>query len=286
MKTILYTVTALIAFAANSVLCRMALHDGAIDASSFTAVRLLSGAAVLAILIGTNSKSTKKSTSGSWIAALMLFLYAATFSYAYISLDTGVGALVLFAAVQMTIIFASLITGHKLHISEWLGITVAFSGFVYLILPSLTAPTLSGFILMSIAGVAWGLYTLNGRGSRNPLGDTASNFLRTTPLVIVLVLLTLPTIRLSLEGAILAITSGALASGAGYTVWYMALNGLSKTEAAVVQLSVPVIAAIGGVLFLFEVITMRLIYSSLMILGGILTVVLGRYFFIEYKTKN
>ena len=187
LKTIFFTIFALIAFAANSVLCRLALGENTIDAASFTSIRLLSGAFVLYAILKVNSKNQKPNSKGSWLSALMLFIYAAAFSFAYITLQTGTGALILFGAVQLTMILLSLISGNKLHISEWLGIAIAFTGFVYLVLPGVSAPSFTGFILMTIAGIAWGVYTLRGRNSVNPISDTAYNFLRSVPLVIVLV---------------------------------------------------------------------------------------------------
>jgi drug/metabolite transporter (DMT)-like permease len=280
LKTIGYTIAALIAFAANSVLGRMALKDNAIDASSFTAIRLLSGALMLFILYtlfnSKDQKNKQEKKAGNWKAPLMLFVYAITFSFAYISLDTGTGALVLFGAVQLTMIIASLISGHKLHKAEWVGIIVSFSGLAYLIYPTITTPSIFGFVLMGISGIAWGIYTLTGRGSVNPLRDTTINFSYTIPYVAILAIIMLPHIQISTEGIILAVLSGALASALGYTLWYIALAGLSATEAAVVQLSVPVIASIGGVVFLSESVTMRLIISCALVLGGILTVIIGR----------
>ncbi|QMV16833.1 DMT family transporter [Vibrio spartinae] len=277
---------ALIAFAANSVLCRLALGHEAIDASSFTAIRLLSGAVVLFLIVLTTQKNTDTLTQdarpkGSWTASFMLFLYAMTFSYAYISLDTGTGALILFGAVQITMILHSLFSGTKLHVTEWLGITTAFAGFVYLILPGVSAPSLSGFLLMATSGVAWGIYTLKGRASKNPLLDTAYNFFRSVPLVIMLTLITMRHAGYSSEGIWLAIVSGGITSGIGYTIWYIALSGLSSIQAAVLQLAVPVIATFGGVIFVSEVITSRLIMSAILVLGGILMVILGRYYFIK-----
>jgi drug/metabolite transporter (DMT)-like permease len=263
----------------------MALGEETIDASSFTVVRLLSGTVTLIVVLKLAADKDSTSTKGSWVSALMLFLYAIAFSFAYISLDIGTGALVLFGAVQITMIFINVISGNKLHISEWLGVLLAFTGFVYLVLPRVTTPSFLGFVLMTAAGMAWGIYTLRGGRSMHPLADTAFNFARTTPLVIVLALIAMPTIRLSFEGIILAVMSGAVASGIGYTVWYIALSGLSATEAAVVQLSVPVIAAIGGIVFLSEVITVRLICAAVMILGGILIVVLGRYYFVQLSVE-
>ena len=270
---------ALIAFAANSVLCRLALGERAIDAPSFTVIRLLSGAMVLLAIISIKSNKTDSSTKGSWSASLMLFLYAITFSFAYITLDTGTGALILFGSVQITMILLSLISGDRLHITEWAGVTIAFIGFVYLILPGVRTPSAIGFLLMIVAGIAWGIYTLKGRGSDAPLRETAYNFLRTLPLVIILAIITVKNAHYSYEGVLLAVLSGGIASGIGYTIWYMALGGLSATQAAVVQLLVPVIAALGGIIFVSEAVTLRLIVSATMILGGILMVVLGRYYF-------
>ncbi len=285
MKTIAYTVFALVAFAANSVLCRLALGEGTIDAASFTVVRLVSGIVMLRIILKLTTSEEETASKGSWMSACLLFLYAIAFSFAYLSLDTGTGALVLFGAVQLTMILHSVLLGQRLHVSEWVGVVLAFTGFVYLVLPDVTTPSFVGFVLMSVAGIAWGLYTLKGRRSENPLRDTACNFARTTPLVLVLALLAMPTLQLSPEGLVLAVLSGAVASGIGYMVWYHALGGLSATEAAVVQLSVPVIASMGGVLFVSEVMTTRFIFSGVMVLGGILMVVLGRYYFIQLKSK-
>jgi len=286
INTLLFTVMALTAFAANSVLCRLALGGVTIDAASFTAIRLMSGAFVLFALLKLQGKKTKSDTKGSWSAMLMLFLYALTFSFAYNTLDTGTGALILFGSVQITMILLSLFSGNRLHLIEWVGITLAFAGFVYLVLPGVSAPSVAGFSLMTLAGIAWGVYSLKGRRSVNPLADTAYNFSRSIPLVIVLVVLTFQQAQISLEGTLLAILSGAITSGFGYTIWYMALGGLSATQAAVVQLTVPIIAAFGGVIFLSEQISLRLILSALLILGGILIVILGRYNFVTLKQNR
>jgi drug/metabolite transporter (DMT)-like permease len=216
----------------------------------------------------------------------MLFLYAITFSFAYISLDTGTGALILFGSVQITMILLSLVSGNRLHITEWAGVTIAFMGFVYLFLPALTTPSAIGFLLMTAAGIAWGVYTLKGRDSRNPLMDTAYNFLRTIPLVIILAIVTMKKGQYSSEGILLAVLSGGITSGIGYTIWYIALGELSATQAAVVQLLVPVIAALGGVLFVSEAITLRLTVSAIMILGGILMVALGRNYFVRLRQNS
>ncbi|WP_245929623.1 DMT family transporter [Leucothrix pacifica] len=319
LKTILLTALALIAFAANSILCRLALGTEAIDASGFTVIRLATGAVVLLLIVGIQMQRTQGTTSdsginhndvttqpiagsndggtrsvvraslmkkGSWFAAVMLFTYAATFSFAYVSMDTGTGALILFGAVQLTMIAVSLIRGNRLYWLEWLGVILAFGGFVYLVLPGLGTPSLIGFILMSLSGVAWGFYTLRGQGSEDPLGDTTSNFARTVPMAIVLFVLMLSQLQLTAQGVLLAMLSGGIASGVGYTIWYSALRGLSSTQAAVLQLLVPVIAAVGGVIFMQEAITSRLLLSGVMILGGILLVVLGRYYLSQCRMNQ
>lgn len=279
LKTVLLTALALIAFAANSVLCRLALQEETIDASSFTAIRLLAGIIVLQVIIGFDRNKKELPAKGNWLASFMLFLYAITFSFAYISLDTGTGALILFGSVQISMVLLSLFSGTRLHFTEWIGLIMAFTGFVYLVLPGVTAPSTIGFLLMTIAGVAWGIYSLKGHNSKKPLMDTAYNFLRTVPFVFVLVVITYKNVVYSSEGILLAIISGGITSGLGYTIWYMALAGLSSTQASVLQLLVPVIAAFGGVLFVSEALTMRLTISAGMILGGILIVVSGKYFF-------
>ena len=286
IKTSVFTALALIAFAANSVLCRLALGEETIDAASFTVIRLLSGALVLLAILAFSNDKEASASRGSWSASLMLFVYAVAFSFAYISLDTGTGALILFGSVQITMILLSLVSGNRLHLSEWVGVIIAFTGFVYLVLPEVTSPSVMGFLLMIAAGIAWGMYTLKGRGSAHPLKDTAYNFLRTIPLVIILLVITIQDAHYSAAGVLLAVLSGGIASGIGYTIWYIALGGLSTTQAAVVQLSVPAIAAFGGVLFVSEAITARLTLSASMILGGILLVVLGRFYFVQRKLNT
>ncbi|BCN93203.1 hypothetical protein THMIRHAM_09880 [Thiomicrorhabdus immobilis] len=290
LKTTILTILALIAFAANSVLCRLALDENSIDAASFTLIRLLSGALVLALILVMlkrfSSFSQKPVSKGSWSASLMLFIYALCFSFAYISLDTATGALILFGSVQITMILLSLFSNNRLQLSEWLGLIIAFTGFVYLILPELSTPSLNGFILMSLSGIAWGIYSLIGRGSQNAIMDTAYNFLRTLPLLLIVAAFTFAQAHLSQQGIILAIFSGAIASGMGYAIWYMALAGLTATKAAVVQLSVPVIAAFGGVIFVAEAITQRLTLSSLMVLGGIFIVIASQYYLTKARNPN
>jgi len=283
-STIVFTGLALIAFAANSVLCRLALGEQAIDASSFTVIRLLSGAVVLLAILRVNINKTATQAKGSWSSSLMLFLYALTFSFAYITLDTGTGALILFGSVQITMILLSIISGQRLHTAEWVGVSLSFVGFVYLILPGVTTPSINGFMLMTVAGASWGIYSLKGKSSANPLMDTAYNFLRTIPFVTILALLTIKQVHYSPAGILYAVLSGAIASGIGYAIWYRALAGLSTTQAAVVQLLVPVIAAFGGVVFVSEAVTLRLIVSAILVLGGIFIVVLGRFYYSQFQS--
>lgn len=282
LKTTLYTLFALLAFAGNSVLCRLALAPNTedpllIDAHSFTIIRLLSGIITLAlILVFTQGKNTNKSR-GSWIGGFALFIYAAGFSYAYITLETGTGALVLFGAVQLTLIGISLFNGNRLAHIEWLGLITAFVGFVYLVLPNVTSPSITGFFIMTLAGIAWGVYTYKGMGVENPLAETSFNFFRTLPMVIILALVFVSSLSVSTQGALLAIASGVITSAIGYTIWYMALKHLHPTLASVSQLTVPVIAAFGGLIFVNEPLTLRLIISTSLILGGIALIVFYRY---------
>ena len=277
IRVVVLTGLALMAFAANSVLCRLALGTGSIDAASFTVARLLSGSLTLVVVLLLRSERSLIPKYGSWMSSWMLFIYAISFSYAYITLETGTGALILFGAVQITMILTAVLTGTQLKSSEWIGVGVAFGGFVYLVMPGVSTPSLLGFSLMLISGIAWGIYTLRGRGSERPLLDTAHNFMRTVPLLVILFLSTRFQMNYSTQGLIYAVLSGALASGVGYSIWYAALKHLSASQAAVLQLLVPVIAAMGGVLFVGERITPRLIVSALMVLGGIFLVILGQY---------
>jgi drug/metabolite transporter (DMT)-like permease len=283
VKTIVLTGFTLVAFASNSILCRLALGNGAIDAASFTIIRLVSGAVALALILKASGAASFAPAGSRWVSAFMLFLYAITFSFAYITLQTGTGALILFGAVQITMILMALVSGARLLVVEWLGLLVAFAGLVYLVLPGVAAPSFVGFCLMAVAGSAWGVYTIKGKGSATPLADTARNFVRTIPFTVVVGLLAVRTVHLSATGVWLAVVSGAIASGLGYTVWYMALRGLSATQAAVVQLFVPVIAALGGVVFMSEEVSLRLFIAAVLTLGGILMVVLGRFYFLRWK---
>lgn len=278
-RTFIYTSLALLAFAGNSVLCRFALLDSAIDPSSFTAIRLISGAAMLLILIGFPRSSLELGSLPIarlvW-PAFSLFVYAICFSFAYIDLDTGTGALVLFGVVQLTMISVGLVSGNKPSMLELIGMVIAFSGLVWLLLPGAEAPSLRGFILMSIAGVAWGFYTYLGKGVSKPLLGTARNFLLTVPLVLLVWLLMAASVSLSLEGVILASVSGALTSGVGYTLWYIAIEKLSVVQSAVIQLLVPVIATVGGVYIVSEPLSAQLVIASVLVLGGVLVSILGR----------
>ena len=277
MYILFLTMLALIAFAANSILCRLALYEGLMDAGSFTAVRLISGALILGLIVSFRKQQQHTlQSSGSWLAAGLLFIYAITFSYAYIALDIATGALILFAAGQITLILAALFLGSRLNFLEWLGLLLAFLGFIYLMLPSATTPSWHGFVLMSISGVAWGFYTLIGKTSNQPLADTTGNFMRSIPMVMLLLLFSFEYTHMNAQGLLYAVLSGAIASGLGYTVWYMVLEKLQTIHAAVVQLLVPVLAALGGVMLLSEPITMQFMVASIIILSGILLVVLQR----------
>jgi len=268
------TLLAMIAFAGNSLLCRLALSETGIDAASFTTVRIISGALCLWLIV--RVRGGPQSVSGSWLSALALFAYAAGFSFAYVSLPAGTGALLLFGAVQITMIGYGLSHGERLGVGQATGLACAFAGLVGLMLPGLSAPPLMGASLMLGAGVAWGIYSLRGAGLGDPTRVTAGNFLRAVPLACVLSLATLRGAALDWTGFGYAVASGALASGVGYAVWYTALKGLAATTAATVQLSVPVIAATGGIVFLGEDLSPRLVLSSAAILGGIGLVILGR----------
>ena len=272
----LCTSLAMVAFASNSLLNRLALGRESIDAVSYTAIRLMAGALTLWLISSLQRNSVRPNVRGNWISAAMLFLYAIAFSFAYLSLSAGTGALILFGTVQMTMIFVALRSGERPHILEWLGIFLALGGLVYLVIPGLRAPSPLGSALMIMAGIAWGVYSLRGRGSGSPLADTAGNFIRAVPFIIIVQLVMLDNVHLTQSGILLAVLSGALASGIGYVIWYTALAGLTATRAAIMQLSVPVLAAWGGVAFLAEDISLRLILSGAFILGGIALAIAAR----------
>jgi drug/metabolite transporter (DMT)-like permease len=271
-STWILTAITMIAFAANSVLCRMALKRTAIDPASFTLVRIASGALMLWVLCSLSGHKSR----GHWLSAAALLGYAAAFSFAYVSLPVGTGALLLFGAVQATMILRGLVAGERMNGPQVVGFVTAVAGLIILVLPGLAAPPLAGALLMAGAGVCWGIYSLRGRKSTDPLATTAGNFLRAVPFAVIVSLLFLRTTHVDMRGVVFAVLSGALASGLGYAIWYAALRGLTATRAAVVQLSVPVIAALGGVTILGERITVRLIISAFAVLGGIAIFVLER----------
>jgi drug/metabolite transporter (DMT)-like permease len=273
----LLTVVTLVAFAANSLLCRMALAPQLIDPVAFTIVRLGSGVAVLVPLASLISEQPPKTGSGgSWKSGFALFVYAMAFSLAYVSLETGMGALILFGSVQATMIGWGILNGERPQLREWLGLGVAMAGLVYLLLPGIAAPDPGGALLMAASGAGWGIYSLRGKASAAPVAATSSNFARALPFALVSVLFARGSLHATARGVALAIVSGALTSGLGYVLWYRALRGLSATRAAIVQLAVPVIAAAGGIVVLAEAPTVRLAIASALILCGIGGAVLSR----------
>lgn len=277
MKTPVWTGCALVAFAANSVLCRLALGRTTIDAASFTTVRLAAGAGVLLLIMAASRrKPLSLRRRGSPISALLLFLYAAAFSFAYTRLSTGTGALILFGSVQATMLVAALGSGERPHPLEWAGLALALCGLLYLVFPGLSAPPLASSACMAGAGISWGLYSLRGRGASDPLADTTNNFVLALPLAAGVNLLMLGNVHVTQTGIVFAVLSGALASGVGYVIWYAALRGLTATRAAMVQLPVPVLAAAGGVLFISEAVTPRLLFAAMVILGGVGLALSGR----------
>ncbi len=267
------TATAMLAFAANSVLCRLALGQGRIDAASFTAVRVVSGAIVLGLIL--LSRKDRVQATPDWRSVITLFIYMAFFSFAYLSLAAGTGALVLFGCVQLTMFIVALKSGESFSAISWAGLVLAVAGLVYLVSPGVTAPDPLGAALMVMAGIAWGFYSLLGRAAADPVEATAWNFIYSVPLVIVTSLFFMRDFQVSMTGATLAVASGAIASGIGYVIWYAALRGLRATTAATVQLSAPVIAAFGGVILLSEQVTLRLVLASAVTLGGV-ALVLGQ----------
>ena len=311
MKAALYTIIALIAFAANSLLCRMALADGAIDAWNFSAIRLLSGAACLGLIMLLQAhflkrnalkrkllkrtrlkQSSLKQTAlqqtgsvdktvlkekGDWLSAISLVIYAICFSVAYQALDTGTGALILFSAVQLTMIGWGIYNKERLNGVQWTALLIALIGFIYLMLPSAAMPSLSGALIMAISGIAWGIYSIRGKTCVSPLRTTGFNFLRSLVAVPILALIGMSYLStISMTGVILATVSGAIASGIGYSIWYVAMPLLKTTQSAVVQLCVPVLAALMGVVFLSEQLTLEFIIVSSVILGAVLIFILNK----------
>ncbi|MGK9064264.1 DMT family transporter [Stutzerimonas chloritidismutans] len=273
-RTYLLTALAMLAFAGNSLLCRAALRDSTIDPATFTALRLFAGAGVLWLIVRMRAKTT--APAGSWRGALALFAYAAAFSYAYVQLDAGAGALLLFGAVQLSMIGWGLLSGERLVAMQIGGMLLAAAGVVALLLPGASAPPLVASLLMVVSGVAWGAYSLMGKGRPNPLATTAGNFARGTPIAAALCVAAMARLDWDSTGALYALASGALTSGIGYAIWYAALPGLSAVQGASVQLSVPLITALAGSLLLGESLTGRIVLAGLAILGGIALVLLPR----------
>src|SRR6266403_2866978 len=284
----------MIAFASNSLLCRAALKESSIDPATFTFVRIFSGALALWLVMSVRKRLTVNPTAtplvesfsnsapvtrcsslryGNWISAVALFAYAAGFSFAYTSLSAGTGALLLFGAVQATMILWGLHKGERLSTIQIVGFIIAVTGLIALLFPGLSAPPLIGSILMLGAGVAWGIYSLRGKGEKNPASATTGNFLRAVPFTAALSVIFLMRAHLDLAGVTFGIISGAITSGLGYVIWYSVLPYLKAAIAAIVQLSVPVLAATGGIVLLGEPIRLRYVFASVAVLGGIALVV-------------
>ena len=275
IKTLVCTTVALIAFAANSILCRLALGTSSIDPVSFTMIRIVSGAFSIGI-IGGIIKGNLSKHPGNWFSAFTLTMYATCFSLAYMSLSAGTGALILFGAVQVTMFIWGLWKGERPRIFQWSGFLIALAGFAYLMLPKLETPSLSSALLMALSGVSWGIYSIRGGGVEDPVAVTGDNFFRAVPMIIPINFLVFNHLDISLNGATLAVLSGAVTSGIGYVIWYEALKSLTSTRAAVSQLLVPVIAAMGGGIFLYEQFSMHLTISAFMIISGAGSYLIGK----------
>lgn len=273
-RTLSLTGLAMVAFAGNSLLCRLALKATSIDAVSFTGIRIFSGALMLTVLLKLRRRVA--SEGGNWRAAAALFVYAAAFSYAYVQLDAGTGALLLFGAVQVTMILVGLVRGESLRGQALLGFLLALGGLLAQLLPSASAPPLAGALLMLLSGVAWGLYSLLGRKGSDPLAISSGNFVRAIAFAALLAVFFHSDLRVDALGVVYAVLSGAVASGIGYAIWYSALPGLSAIQGASVQLSVPILAALSGAVLLGEAISLRLALVSLAVLGGIALILLAK----------
>jgi drug/metabolite transporter (DMT)-like permease len=273
LQAALLTTVTMVAFAANSIFCRKALEIPSLDAVSFTTVRLLTGAMTLWLIMRFARSKDRIGGAGNWWAALALFVYAIAFSFAYLELGAGAGALILFGAVQITMVLVGLWSGERLSPVAWTGFIIALVGLVLLVTPGMAAPSMIGSIVMGIAGVAWGIYSLLGRNVDDPLANTAANFVRATPLTVIASLILISHTHLTPEGLLWAALSGSLTSGCGYVIWYAALKRLTATRAAIVQVSVPILAALGGVFFLSEIVTVQMLVSCVLVLGGIAMVV-------------
>ncbi|MGE4407197.1 EamA family transporter [Pseudomonas sp.] len=275
IRTLLLTTLAMLAFAGNSILCRIALRDTGIDPASFTGLRIFAGAITLWLLL--RIRRPGQPLGGDWLSACALFAYAASFSFAYLSLDAGAGALLLFGAVQLSMLAWGLLKGERFGRGQIIGLLLALSGLLILLLPGSRAPALDGAMLMLLSGVAWGVYSLRGRAASNPLAATAGNFVRAVPFAALLYLILVGQQQWDQAGVVYALLSGALTSGIGYAIWYAAMPGLVAIQAASVQLSVPLLTALAGALLLGEALTATLLVSGAAILGGIAMVLRIRY---------
>lgn len=276
-RTLLLTTLAMLAFAGNSLLCRAALHDASIDPASFTALRLVAGAITLWLVLRVRANPQPKASAGNWYGAVALFVYAAAFSFAYVGLDAGAGALLLFGAVQLNMVAWGLLRGERLDALQLAGMLLALGGLVALLLPGSNAPPVGAALLMFVSGAAWGAYSLLGSGARDPLPAAASSFLLAAPLAILLGLVMLGQSHWSPAGVLYALLSGALTSGIGYAIWYAVLPRLAAIQAASVQLSVPLLTALAGSLLLGEALTVRLVLAGAAILGGVGLVLRARH---------
>ncbi len=276
LTAIAATVTAMLAFAGNSILCRLALASMSIDPASFTAIRIVSGAVALTLICVAVRRNSAIVKRGSWLAAAMLFVYAVCFSYAYVSLGAASGALVLFGCVQGTMIAVALYRGDRPTVVEFLGWFCAIAGLAALLLPGATALSVAAAALMAAAGIAWGVYSILGKKEPDALAATTANFLRSAVFAVPLFAMTFGHSKIETTGLLLAVCSGALTSGLGYVIWYIALTHLTSLRAALVQLSVPAITALGGVMLLAEPVSLRVALSGAAIIGGVLVALLGR----------
>ncbi|MYN13554.1 EamA family transporter [Pusillimonas sp. TS35] len=265
---------AMLCFAGNSILCRLALKGAHIDPASFTLLRMSSGAAMLYILLGVTGAGAP--VRGSWRGAFALILYAITFSFAYVRMEAGTGALLLFGAVQLSMILYGMLKGERLSLAGTAGLLLGISGLVYLLLPGGSAPPLGSAALMIVAGASWGWYSILGKGVADPLAETTGNFLRAVPFALACALPFLAVLNTDLEGAMYAVLSGAVASGMGYALWYGAMRELSVLKASTVQLSVPVISVLAGIALLDEILTLRIVAACALVLGGIAIVLVSR----------
>lgn len=273
LRTGLLTTVVMLAFAGNSILCRLALKGGHIDPLSFSLIRLFSGACVLALLVCIPAH-TYRALQGSWIGALTLFGYAVTFSLAYVEMDAGPGALILFAAVPVGMLAAGLLRGERLGPLGVFGLVLSMASLAMLLLPGSTAPPLGSAVLMLAAGISWAGYSIHGKRAHSPAAATAGNFARATLLALLLIVPFLSRVTWDSAGAAYAVFSGAVTSGLGYALWYRVVRQMSVTRAGIVQLSVPVLSVLGGIWWLQEPLTFRVVLSSIGVLGGVAIVLM------------